>query len=115
MRAGKGTNVVRRLLLVFAALAGALSIAIASTSSDPAAAAGPVVAIAATPTGNGYWVAGSDGAVSSFGDAGSFGSMAGRPLNQPIVGIAATPSGKGYWLVATDGGMFSFGDAKFFG
>ncbi|MGE0877396.1 MAG: sorbosone dehydrogenase family protein [Acidimicrobiia bacterium] len=106
---------VRRLLLVFAALAGALSIAIASTSSDPAAAAGTVVAIASTPTGNGYWVAASDGAVSSFGDAGSFGSMAGRPLNRPIVGIAATPTGRGYWLVATDGGMFSFGDAKFLG
>ena len=50
-----------------------------------------------------------------FGDARSYGSMAGRPLAKPIVGIAATPSGRGYWLVATDGGIFGFGDAHFYG
>ncbi|MGQ0520649.1 MAG: CAP domain-containing protein [Actinomycetota bacterium] len=75
----------------------------------------PVVAITAKPNGSGTWQAASDGAVFAHGDAGYYGSMAGRALAQPIVGMAATPTGKGYWLVARDGGIFSFGDAKFFG
>ncbi len=75
----------------------------------------PVVAMAAKPGGSGTWLAASDGAVFALGDAGFFGSMAGRPLTQAIVGMAATPTGKGYWLVARDGGIFSFGDATFFG
>ncbi len=75
----------------------------------------PVVGMAATPDGRGYWLVASDGGVFSFGDAGFFGSMGGKPLNQPVVGMAATPDGRGYWLVASDGGVFSFGDAGFFG
>jgi hypothetical protein len=75
----------------------------------------PVVGIAATPDGKGYWLVASDGGIFSFGDAGFYGSMGGKPLNQPVVGIAATPDGKGYWLVASDGGVFSFGDAGFHG
>jgi hypothetical protein len=74
------------------------------------------VAIAANPdTGAGYWLVGSDGAVSAYGDARSFGSPTGMALNQPIVGIAVTPTGAGYWLVAADGGIFAFGDARFLG
>jgi hypothetical protein len=75
----------------------------------------PIVGMAATPTGGGYWLVASDGGIFSFGDAGFFGSTGAIRLNQPIVGMAATPSGQGYWLVARDGGMFSFGDAGFFG
>ena len=75
----------------------------------------PVVGIAATPHGGGYWLVASDGGVFSFGDAHFFGSMGGQHLNEPIVGIAATPDGAGYWLVASDGGIFSFGDAHFYG
>jgi hypothetical protein len=75
----------------------------------------PIVGIAATPDGGGYWLVASDGGVFSFGDAAFHGSMGGQHLNQPIVGIAATPSGHGYWLVASDGGVFSFGDAAFHG
>jgi parallel beta-helix repeat protein len=75
----------------------------------------PSVGIARTPSGHGYWVADSNGAVSPFGDAGYFGSVDGVGLTQPIVGIASTPTGLGYWLVAADGGIFSFGDAQFFG
>ncbi|HEY1831531.1 MAG TPA: hypothetical protein VGG38_14945 [Acidimicrobiales bacterium] len=73
------------------------------------------VGIAATPDGNGYWEAESDGQVANFGDAGDYGSMSGQTLNSPIVGIAATPDGGGYWLAAADGGIFSFGDALFYG
>jgi parallel beta-helix repeat protein len=75
----------------------------------------PSVGIARTPSGHGYWVADSNGAVSPFGDAGYFGSVGGVGLAQPIVGIASTPTGNGYWLVAADGGIFAFGDAHFFG
>jgi hypothetical protein len=75
----------------------------------------PIVGMAATSSGNGYWLVGSDGAVYAYGDARSFGSLAGRALNAPIVGIAATPDGGGYWLVGKDGGVFSFGDAQFYG
>jgi hypothetical protein len=75
----------------------------------------PVVGVAATPSGGGYWEVASDGGVFSFGDAAFYGSMGGRDLNAPIVGIAATPDGRGYWLVAADGGVFNFGDADFSG
>jgi hypothetical protein len=82
--------------------------------------------MAATPTGQGYWLVASDGGIFAFGDAPFYGSMGGQPLNQPIVGmaapIAAPPTGTspppttvaGYWMVAADGGIFSF-DTPFFG
>ena len=75
----------------------------------------PIVAAAATPSGNGYWLFASDGGVFTFGDAGFFGSTGSMVLNKPIVGAAATPTGGGYWLFASDGGVFSFGDAAFLG
>ena len=75
----------------------------------------PVLGMAATPTGHGYWLVASDGGIFNFGDATFYGSTGGIHLNQPIVGMAATPSGHGYWLVASDGGIFSYGDAGFYG
>ncbi|HEX2040954.1 MAG TPA: CapA family protein [Acidimicrobiales bacterium] len=75
----------------------------------------PVVGMAATPSGGGYWLVASDGGVFAFGDAAFHGSTGGLRLNRPIVGMAATPSGGGYWLVASDGGVFAFGDAAFHG
>jgi hypothetical protein len=63
----------------------------------------------------GYWVTTNDGQVLPFGEAGSFGSMAGQRLNSPVLGMAASPSHAGYWLLAADGGIFSFGDARFHG
>ncbi len=75
----------------------------------------PVLGMAATPTGHGYWLVASDGGVFSFGDATFYGSTGAIHLNQPVVGMAATPTGRGYWLVASDGGIFSFGDAAFYG
>jgi peptidoglycan/xylan/chitin deacetylase (PgdA/CDA1 family) len=87
----------------------------AAAPGAPVIANQPLVAAAATPSGQGYWLAASDGGVFSFGDAAFHGSVGGTRLNQPIVGMAATPSGQGYWLVAADGGIFSFGDAAFHG
>jgi uncharacterized protein YkwD len=75
----------------------------------------PIVGMAATPSGKGYWLVASDGGIFTFGDAHFHGSTGNRRLNRPIVGMAATPSGKGYWLVASDGGIFTFGDARFHG
>ncbi len=73
----------------------------------------PIVGMAATPDGKGYWLVASDGGIFTFGDAAFFGSTGAIHLNAPVVGMAATPDGKGYWLVASDGGIFTFGDAAF--
>ena len=75
----------------------------------------PIVGMAATPDGAGYWLVAEDGGVFSFGSARFYGSTGGIRLNQPIIGMAATPGGDGYWLVASDGGIFSFGNARFYG
>ncbi len=75
----------------------------------------PIVGMAATPDGKGYWEVAADGGIFAYGDAMFYGSTGAMTLNQPIVGMAATPDGKGYWLVAADGGIFSYGDAAFFG
>ena len=47
----------------------------------------PIVGIASTPDGKGYWLTAADGGVFSFGDATFYGSMGGQKLAQPIVGI----------------------------
>jgi hypothetical protein len=75
----------------------------------------PIVGMAATRDGGGYWMVGSDGGVFASGDAPFYGSTGNIHLNKPIVGMAATPDGKGYWFVASDGGIFSYGDAQFYG
>ncbi len=75
----------------------------------------PVVGVAATPDGAGYWLVGSDGGVFAYGDARFYGSLGGQHLNAPVVGLAATPDGRGYWLVGSDGGVFAYGDARFAG
>ena len=75
----------------------------------------PIVGMAATPDGGGYWLVASDGGIFSYGDAQFYGSTGSIRLNKPIVGMASTPDGKGYWLVASDGGIFTYGDAQFYG
>ena len=75
----------------------------------------PVVGMARTFDGKGYWLVTADGGVFNFGDAGFYGSEGGDQLEQPVVGMAPTPTGHGYWLVAADGGVFNFGDAGFYG
>jgi len=68
----------------------------------------PIVGMAPTPSGHGYWLVGADGGVFAFGDAQFYMSLGGTALNAPIVGLAPTPSGHGYWLVGADGGVFTF-------
>ena len=81
----------------------------------PAPTAPTAVGIASTPSGGGYWIAYSNGAVAPHGDAGNFGGVSNLALNAPINHIVSTPDGGGYWLVAADGGTFSEGDAQFYG
>ncbi len=75
----------------------------------------PIVGMASTPDGHGYWLVAADGGIFAFGDAQFHGSTGSMTLNKPIVGMASTPTGLGYWLVASDGGIFAFGNAPFFG
>ncbi len=75
----------------------------------------PIVGMAPTPDGGGYWMVGSDGGVYASGDAQFYGSTGSLHLNKPVVGMAATPDGRGYWFVASDGGIFAYGDAQFYG
>ncbi len=74
----------------------------------------PIVAMATTADGKGYWQVAADGAVFSF-NAPFFGALSGWPLAQPVVGMTATPSGHGYWIVTGDGAVFPFGDAHGYG
>jgi len=75
----------------------------------------PIVSMAATPDGKGYWLVASDGGIFAYGDAPFVGSMGGRRLTEPMVGMSSAPGGDGYWLVASDGGVFSYGTARFLG
>jgi cell wall-associated NlpC family hydrolase len=74
----------------------------------------PVVAVSATPSGNGYWLLTSGGAVLAAGGARSYGpGPAG--LGRPVVDMAPTPDGLGYWVVSATGSVYTFGDAHYFG
>jgi len=65
-----------------------------------AQAAGAVVGIAATPSGQGAWVVDRSGRVIPMGDAANLGSANGVPA----VALAPTPSGNGYWIADANGG-----------
>ena len=43
----------------------------------------PIVGMAPTPTGNGYWLVASDGGIFAFGDARFFGSTGGDAVEPP--------------------------------
>jgi hypothetical protein len=74
----------------------------------------PIVGMAPTATGRGYWLAAADGGLFAFGDAGYYGSAAGQAA-APVAAMARSAGGKGYWLVGADGAVFEFGDAPYLG
>ena len=76
---------------------------------------GPVISMASTADGTGYWLATATGALSAHGSATDLGSTAGLTLAAPIAKIVADPKGAGYWEVAADGGVFAYGAAQFEG
>ena len=78
-------------------------------------AKGDWTGMASSPTGDGFFLASSNGAVAGCGDAVPLGGAEAETLAAPVVGMAATVDGGGYWLVASDGGVFAFGDAAFEG
>jgi N-acetylmuramoyl-L-alanine amidase len=75
----------------------------------------PVIDIAATPSGKGYWLLGADGSVHAYGRAGYHGSLAAETTAQPVVAMTSSPSGGGYWLVGRLGRIYAFGDARYAG
>lgn len=76
---------------------------------------GDTSAIESTPSGDGYWVASTDGGVFTYGDAQYWGAPAEFGTQSMIVDIASTPTGRGYWLLGTNGAVYSFGDARYYG
>lgn len=74
----------------------------------------PILAVAATPSGEGYWLMEAGGRMHPFGDAPSLGSPT-LPADEYAIGLAATPTGKGYWQVTQTGAVYATGDAGFFG
>ncbi|MFZ1052276.1 MAG: RICIN domain-containing protein [Candidatus Sulfotelmatobacter sp.] len=72
-----------------------------------------VLAVAATPDGQGFWALTEDGKVFTAGNAAPYGDVT-RDSAKPS-GIVATTSGRGYNIVLRDGGVYSFGDAIFYG
>jgi hypothetical protein len=75
----------------------------------------PVVGMASTPDGGGYWLVAADGGVFSFGDAGFEGSLPGVGVHATATGILPTHTGSGYLILTTAGEAVDFGDAPQFG
>lgn len=71
---------------------------------------GRAAAIAATPSGRGYWVVAAHGRVVPFGDAEFLGDV-----HCAAAAMAATPSGRGYWVADVTGRVSAFGDAQHVG
>ncbi|HTL83693.1 MAG TPA: CAP domain-containing protein [Acidimicrobiia bacterium] len=86
----------------------------ASVSSPTLWLSAPVVGVAATITGKGYWRALQDGSVLTAGDAHFYGSAKGL-WHDAIIAIVATPTGNGYWLADRSGGVYAYGDARYRG
>ncbi len=76
----------------------------------------PVISMATSPRGDGYWLVARDGGVFSFGVP-FYGSLPGIGLCKLPLGMQVRPTltGGGYYLLAADGGIFTMGDAKFLG
>ncbi|MGO9912323.1 MAG: Ig-like domain repeat protein, partial [Acidimicrobiales bacterium] len=70
----------------------------------------PVVGMASTPTGLGYWLVTQGAHVYPFGDAKTYSADSGTPTAS-IVAIVPTADGKGYWLMADNGTVWRYGDA----
>jgi hypothetical protein len=71
----------------------------------------PIVGMASTADGRGYWMVSSLGRVYAFGDATR---VRGPSPTRSVAGIAAGPRG-GYWLFTTSGNVYRGAGARWFG
>ena len=69
----------------------------------------PIVGVATSPGGGGYWLVSKDGKVFARGSAAYEGELGSGVTD--IVSIAGTEDGLGYWLVSAKGQVYPFGDA----
>ena len=63
----------------------------------------PIVGMAVTPSGNGYWFVASDGGIFAYGDAQFHGSTGTWCSTSPSSAWPPRRTGNGYWMVASDG------------
>ncbi|MGH9000010.1 MAG: N-acetylmuramoyl-L-alanine amidase [Acidimicrobiia bacterium] len=70
----------------------------------------PIVSIAASRDGRGYWLLGSDGGVFSVGVP-FHGSVPARQAKTEAVQLRVSEDGGGYYVAGADGALFAFGDA----
>jgi hypothetical protein len=56
-----------------------------------------------------------DGRVFRFGDAKSYGDIAGCKNYGGATRLLVTPDGRGYWIATSTGAIVAFGDAKHLG
>ncbi|MHB1785571.1 MAG: hypothetical protein ACYCS7_05380, partial [Acidimicrobiales bacterium] len=75
----------------------------------------PIVGMAPTPDGGGYWLVASDGGIFNYGDATFDGSLPGIGVSATAVGMYPALSGSGYLVTTGAGGVYSFGDAPTLG
>jgi hypothetical protein len=59
----------------------------------------PIAAMAATPSGHGYWMVGGDGGIFAFGDAPHHGRFW---ADGHVTDLAARPDGRGYWAAVAE-------------
>ena len=71
----------------------------------------PVVAMAATANGKGYWLVSAGGSVHAFGDTVTHSPAS--PGLSSIVGIAADTATGGYWLVDRSGVVYPYDAADY--
>lgn len=81
---------------------------------QPGTTTGKAVDIAATPSGDGYWVIAEFG-TSNYGDAPDLRDFTFYEDGETAVSISATPTGKGYWLFSNRGRVSPRGDALSYG
>jgi hypothetical protein len=74
----------------------------------------PILAVAGTPSGEGYWLMEASGKMHPFGDAADLGSPD-LPDAEYAIALMPTPTGKGAWVASQAGGVYTVGDAGFFG
>jgi hypothetical protein len=113
--AGAGGNGYRLITGNGRTLPAAAALGNATTTAAPLFPEAPVVGLAATPSGLGYWVWNGFGHVVGFGDAKTYGDMLASHGDHTVTAMAPTPTGTGYWLMTDDGAVFQFGSAGLFG